>query len=127
MTEQEAKTMAEPVVKNIVNCMANGDYEHILEFAELENGITIDEFKKWAEDYLEENSFSHYDKYGVAINFHAQHYQQFSVYTYNDGSGFSVDYDLTTDGELNDLTLIMNFLFDNNKVLRAYIHDLHVL
>ena len=127
MTEQEAKTLAEPTVKNIVDCMANGDYEHILEYAELENGITIDEFKKWANDYLDENDFSHYDEYDVPNNFHAQNYQQFCVYIYDDGSGFMVEYDLTTDSELNDLTLIMNFLYDNNKILKAYIHDLHVL
>jgi len=33
MTEQEAKNIAEPIVKEIVNCISSGQYEHICRFA----------------------------------------------------------------------------------------------
>lgn len=36
--------------------------------------------------------------------------QRVSIKQYNDGSGYYMDYDLTTDGELNDLTVHVEFL-----------------
>ena len=131
MTEQEAKKLAEPIVKEVVNCMAEGRYDLIPDYADFQDeSITIEDFKGWAEDYLKDNELSHYDKYGVPNNFQPQYdkslYHQFSVYLYNNGNGFEVDYDLTTDSEINDLTLIMEFLFADNGV-KAYIVDIHVL
>lgn len=131
MTEQEAKVLAEPIVKEVVNCMADGRYDLIPNYAKFnDERITIEDFKRWAEEYLEANELSHYDKYGVPNNFQPKYdkslYQQFSVILYNNGTGFQVDYDLTTDSEINDLTLIMEFLFVENGV-NAYIDDIHVL
>ena len=131
MTEQEAKKLAEPIVKEVVNCMAEDRYDLIPDYAGFQDeSITIDDFKGWADDYLKDNELSHYDKYGVPNNFQPNYdkslYHQFSVYLYNDGSGFEVDYDLTTDSEINDLTLIMEFLFADSGV-KAYIVDIHVL
>ena len=131
MTEQEAKALAEPIVKEVVNCMADGRYDQIPDYAGFQDeSITIEDFRGWAEDYLIDNELPHYDRYGVPNNFQPKYdkslYHQFSVYLYNDGTGFEVNYDLTTDSELNDLTLIMEFLFDDNGV-RANIVDIHVL
>ena len=131
MTEQEAKVLAEPIVKEVVNCMADGRYDLIPNHAEFKDErITIEDFKEWAEGYLKVNELSHYDKYGVLNNFQPKYdkslYDQFSVYLYNNGTGFQVDYDLTTDSEINDLTLSMEFLFFDNAV-KAYIVDIHVL
>ena len=131
MTEEEAKVLAEPIVKEVVNCMANGRYDLIPNYAGFQDeSITIEDFKGWAEDYLKDNGLSHYDKYGVPNNFQPNYdkslYHQFSVYLYNNGTGFEVDYDLTTDSEINDLTLIMEFLFIDNGV-KANIVDIHVL
>ena len=131
MTEQEAKALAEPIVQEVVNCMADGRYDLIPNYAEFQDeSVTIEDFKEWAEDYLKDNELSHYDRYGVPNNFQPQYdkslYHQFSVYLYNNGTGFEVNYDLTTDSEINDLTLIMEFLFSDNAV-KAYIVDIHVL
>ena len=131
MTEQEAKVLAEPIVKEIVDCMADGRYDLIPKYAGFQDETTtVDDFKEWAEGYLEDNELSHYDRYGVPNNFQPSYdkslYHQFSVYLYNNGTGFEVDYDLTTDSELNDLTLIMEFLFSDNGI-KANIVDIHVL
>ena len=131
MTEQEAKILAEPIVKEVVNCMADGRYDLIPNYAGFQDeSITIDDFKEWAVGYLEDNELSHYDKYGVPNNFQPKYdkslYHQFSVYLYNNGTGFEINYDLTTDSEINDLTLIMEFLFTDNGV-KANIVDIHVL
>ena len=131
MTEQEAKVLAEPIVKEVVNCMADGRYDLISDYADFQDeSITIDDFKEWAETFLDDNSLSHYDRYGVPNTFSPEYdkslYHQFSVYLNNNGTGFEVDYDLTTNGELNDLTLIMEFLLTDNGV-KAYIIDIHVM
>lgn len=72
-----------------------------------------------------------YDRYDVPCNFQPQYdkslYHQFAVYIYDNGTGFAVEYDLITNSEGNDLTLMMAFLFDNHKEIQAYIKGIHVL
>lgn len=133
MTEQEAKTLAEPIVKAIVDCIAEATYELIPDYAEFKDGWTIELLKEVTEAFLEDNELSHYDKYGVPCNFQPKYdkslYDQFSIYIFNNanGNGFAVEYDLTTNGELNDLTLKMEFLFEDNNEIKAYIEGVHVL
>ena len=45
---------------------------------------------------------------------------------FNDGSGYHMDYDLTTDGERNDLTLQVEFLKEKDGYI-AILDDLHTL
>ena len=52
--------------------------------------------------------------------------QKTHLLAFNDGSGYHIDYDLTTDGALNDLTIQIEFL----KTAKGYItvlDDLHTL
>lgn len=46
--------------------------------------------------------------------------------SYNDGSGYWMDYDLTTDGELNDLTVQIEFL-KQKEGYSVVLDDLHAL
>lgn len=41
-------------------------------------------------------------------------YSQLSVYEYADHSGFTVDYEMTSNSELVDLTLQLKFLYTNS-------------
>ncbi|MDE7219189.1 MAG: hypothetical protein K2O45_06165 [Oscillospiraceae bacterium] len=52
--------------------------------------------------------------------------QEIDLYTFNDGSGYSMDYGLTTDGEINDLTLQVEFLKKGNGYIVS-LDDLHTL
>ena len=52
--------------------------------------------------------------------------QRVDIYTYNDGSGYGMDYDLTTDGELNDLTIQIDFLKQKEGYF-VVLDDLHTL
>ena len=52
--------------------------------------------------------------------------QEIDLFTFNDGSGYSLDYDLTTDGEINDLTLQVEFLKKGNGYMVS-LDDLHTL
>ena len=54
-------------------------------------------------------------KYGVECNFHPNYeYSQLQVYEFNDQTGFVVEYAMTSDSELVDLTLQLEFLYNND-------------
>lgn len=52
--------------------------------------------------------------------------QRISVRKYNDGSGYHMDYDLTTAGELNDLTIQVEFL-KHGVDYSVSLEDLHTM
>ncbi len=52
--------------------------------------------------------------------------QRVDLYCYNDGNGYLMDYDLTTDGELNDLTIQIEFL-KQKEGYSVVLDDLHTL
>lgn len=52
--------------------------------------------------------------------------QRISIQQYNDGSGYHMDYDLTTDGELNDLTIQVEFL-KHGIDYSVSLEDLHTM
>lgn len=118
---------AEGIVRMIVNLIAEKRYEEITAFAESEDLMAKD-IKELVEDYLELNDLSHIDRFDTECKFHPKYeYHQLNVYHYKNGSGFHIDYDLTTDGELNDLTLQMEFLYEESGGLKAKFLDLHVM
>lgn len=53
-------------------------------------------------------------------------HQSIDIFTFTDGRGYSMDYDLTTDGEINDLTLQVEFLKNGNGYMVS-LEDLHIL
>lgn len=52
--------------------------------------------------------------------------QRIHLGAYTDGSGYYMDYDLTTDGQLNDLTVQIDFLLRENGYF-VVLDDLHTL
>ena len=52
--------------------------------------------------------------------------QEIELFTLRDGSGYCMDYDLTTDGEMNDLTLQVEFLKKGDGYIVS-LDDLHTL
>lgn len=57
MTKQEAKVLAEPIVKEAVNCMADGRYDPIPNYAGFQDKrITIDDLKEWAEIFPDDKA-----------------------------------------------------------------------
>lgn len=131
MTEEEARIIAEPVVRHIVDCMADRAYNRIPEYAALPAGISAAQLRNWSESYLMENRLRCFDHYGAPNHAPAIYedmpYEQLNVYVYNDGAGFSAEYDLASDGELNDLILIVEFLYDENQNLIPHLEDIHVV
>ena len=128
VSEQEAEQLAEPVVKEVVNCIAGKRYADIGKYAQFD-GLSLSVLTEVIEGYLELNGLPYMDCFGVPCTFQPQWYEyhQLKCYVYNDGSGFHADYDLSTDGELNDLTLQMEFLFTESGGVVASISDVHVM
>ena len=127
MTKQEAERLAEPIVKKIINSISEKRYGDIEAYAEFE-GISLSEFAELIDGFLELNELPYMDRFEVPCAFHPQYeYHQLSCIVYSDGRGFHVDYDLTTDGELNDLTLQMDFLFTESGTLAVKVLDAHVM
>ncbi len=127
MNKQEAEQLATPVVKEIVNCISERRYSDIEKYAEFES-ISLSDFTELIEGFLEINELPYIDRFEVPCTFNPQYeYHQLSCIVYSDGRGFHADYDLTTDGELNDLTLNMEFLFMESGALAVKISDAHVM
>lgn len=123
MTDKKALRIAEPIVKEVVDCLAEKRYNCIENYADFDNGWSAGDMKEFIEGCIELNELSHIDKYGVPCNFSPQ----FRVYVRNDGKGFATDYDLTTDSEINDLTLQMEFVFTASGSVKAYLSNVHIL
>ena len=124
MTEQEAKSIAGPIVKEIVNCISSGQYENVCRFAAFSNGFSDVIMKEMLEEYQTINGLSHYDEYDVPFTGNRP---RIDVYVFDNGEGFAVDYDLSTDGQPNDLTLQIRFFNNGNGGYNAFVDDCHVL
>ena len=128
MNNDAAIKIAAPVVKAVVDCIAAKRYYELNLHATIDSDMTFELFEELVEGYLEINELPYIDGYDVPCNFRPQYeYSQMTVYIYNDGSGFAVDYDFTTNGELNDLTLQMEFLISRRSEIVPVILDAHVL
>lgn len=128
MLKQEAEKIARPIIKAVVDCIADRRYKDLILYAEFKDGNSLELFEECTEDFLEINNLPHFDRYGIPYNFSPNpEYRQLNVYVYNNGTGFAVDYDFATNGEINDLTLQMEFLFTESNKIKAYILDAHVL
>lgn len=53
-------------------------------------------------------------------------YQRVDLFTFSDGSGYRMEYDLTTNGVLNDLTIQIEFLKKADRYIVIF-DDLHTL
>ena len=135
----ELPHLAEPTVKKVVDLLAERKYSEIFEIVEMASwpvDPNTEEMSTWSvedlqeavDGFLELNELPYMDKFGVPCNFHPQYeYHQLFCILYRDGRGFSADYDLTTDGEKNDLTLQMEFLFTYANTMNPIFLDVHVM
>ncbi len=127
LNEQEARKIAEPIVANIVNSMSKNDYESIVGTV-INCEDDLDSIKNWVDSFLEMNDLDGVDSYDVECKFSTNYeYHQLNCYIYDDGNGFAIDYDLTTDGELNDMILQLDFKKQQNGSFRILIKGIDVM
>lgn len=126
-TPKEIAEITKHIIKAVVDCIAEKRYDCIENYVSFQENDSVELFREYMEGCLECNELSHIDKFGTPCNFFPNYkYHPISFYMYNSRKCFAVDYDLTTDGEINDFTLQMEFLFTDNGI-NAYILDVHIL
>jgi hypothetical protein len=118
---------AEKIVEQVVNKISEADYSSIEDIVDDIDGMSISEIEEYAEGFKSINDLERFDGYGIPCSFKPKYeYHQLSFYKWNDGKGMSCEYDLTTDGDLNDLTLMIDFYYEEG-MLKSVFTDLHVL
>lgn len=103
------------VITNILAAFHKKEYSKVMEYVDESEIDDLPSLFECIDETLKENGFNAIDEYGVPCNFHPKYeYSQLSVYEYADHSGFTVDYEMTSNSELVDLTLQLKFLYTNS-------------
>lgn len=103
------------VITKILEAFHSKEYEKIMNYVDESKEGDLASLFECVESTLSENNFGTIDEYGTPCNFHPQYeYSQLSLYEYNDNTGFTVDYDMTSNSELVYLTLQLKFLYTDN-------------
>lgn len=117
---------ADKIVEHIVDALAQRNYAKISEFINLGNW-SISDVEECAEGFKSINNLEYFDEFKVPCSFKPRYeYNQLRYYHWDSGDGMTCEYDLTTNKEINDLTLIIDFTFEK-KIMKAIFRDLHVL
>ena len=103
------------VITNILKAIHLKKYEDIMNYVNESEIDDLNEFFGYVEKTLELNDFDTSDEYGVECHFNPPYeYSQLEIYDYDDQTGFAVDYDLTSNSELVDMRLQLEFLYTDN-------------
>ena len=121
MTEQHREQAVE-VLKNILHVLHEKRYEDLPSCVDEMKWNDPEEIRECVQGTLEMNGLDTFDEYGVPCNFHPQYayHHEATFYEYRDGSGFAVDYELTSGGELAGLCLQLKFLYQNGTLKRIF-------
>ena len=110
------------VITKILKAIHLKKYEEIMDCVDKSEVDDLNEMFECVEKTLEYNGFGSIDEYGAACNFHPQYeYSQLSIYEYDNHSGFAVDYQMTSDSELVDLTLQLEFLYTKSGLKTVFV------
>ena len=127
------ETQAREIAEKVINAIADSNYELVEEIVDHmgEFDWTVADLEEFAENFKEDNELGYFDRYDVPCDFNViykdgSHFEQEQIYTLNDGSGFRYEYSLTTDGNLNDLTLMLHFAYKGDCIEVSF-YDIHVL
>ena len=117
----EAEKIIE-VIKKILKAIHLKKYEEIMDCVDELEVDDLNEMFECVEKSLEYNGFGSIDEYGAACNFYPQYeYSQLYIYEYDNNSGFAVDYQMTSDSELVDLTLQLEFLYTKSGLKTVFV------
>ena len=104
------------VLKKILRAIRLNNYSEIIDCVDGSEVDDVRELLEYIDDSLQLNNFDKIDEYGVECNFHPNYeYSQLQVYEFNDQTGFAVEYQMTSDSELVDLTLQLEFLYQEDS------------
>ena len=110
------------VITKILKAIRLKKYEEIMDCVDKSEVDDLSDLFECVEKSLEYNGFGSIDEYGAACNFRPQYeYSQLSIYEYDNNSGFAVDYQMTSDSELVDLTLQLEFLYTKSGLKTVFV------
>ena len=109
------------ILKNILFFLHNKDFKSV---ESIISDSKIDDIEEYLNEYfqksLELNGYDTIDQYGVKCLFNPPYqYSQLDIYDYNDGSGFLLEYAMTSNGNLVDMSLQLEFMYDENKAIKC--------
>ena len=105
------------VITKILKAIHLKKYEEIMDCVDKSEVDDLSDLFECVEKSLEYNGFGSIDEYGAACNFRPQYeYSQ-----YDNHSGFAVDYQMTSDSELVDLTLQLEFLYIKSGLKTVFV------
>lgn len=108
-------------VKKLVNALAEQDYDGFYQM--LDTSVwTLEDLKEFASLNLDMGV----DAYGAYDEPCCLPDRVDFLYEFDDETGFAVEYDLTTNGECNDWTLQLEFLYAGD-FLKVGLEDIHIL
>ena len=121
MTEQHREQAIE-TVKNILHVLHEKRYEDLPSCVDEMEWDDTEEIRECIQGTLEMNDFDAFDEYGVPCSFQPQYeyHHEVRFYEYSDASGFAVDYELTSGGELTYLCLQLIFLYRDGGLKRIF-------
>ena len=103
------------VLKKILRAIHLNNYRDIMDCVDGSEVDDVRGFLEYIYDSLQLNNFDKIDEFGVECKFHPNYeYSQLQVYEFNDQTGFAVEYQMTSDSELVDLTLQLAFLYQED-------------
>ena len=103
------------VLKKILRAIHLNSYSEIMDCVDGSEVDDVRGFLEYIYDSLQLNNFDKIDEFGVECKFHPNYeYSQLQVYEFNDQTGFAVEYQMTSDSELVDLTLQLEFLYQED-------------
>ena len=108
--------------KDIVNCISASDYENMVKIFTDIGSWDLDLISEVFEKYKEDNNYKKIDCYGYELKNKPKYfnaiYKQDAFFVINDTNEkeISYDYELSSDGELIDLRLLLTFIFNDDNI-----------
>ena len=111
--KQKTKLQAIEVLKQILQALHEerfSDVTLIVDESKIEN---LEEFL----EFVVKNHFESVDEYGVFVDDYD--FEQMTFYEYDDGSGFEIEYEMTSDSAPSGMILQLEFLYLDNDSLKC--------
>lgn len=129
MIEDKQRAFAIEILKNILHILHEKNFADIFSATDecaVEN--PEDFLTEFVQGTLELNGFDTIDEYGAECSFKPQYaYSQLSMDEYSDNSGFYIEYEMTSGGELVDMVLQLDFLYNKDLTLKSVLKDISPL
>ena len=117
---QEHQAVAIETLKTILHLFHEKRYDEVpgaVDESEIEDLPGV--LREFIQGTLDLNEMETFDEYGAPCNFHPQYeFHQLHFFPFSDNSGFAVDYEMTSGGELAQLVLQLEFLYQPEGRLR---------